>query len=86
MIFFPERSSDRLHVVDLQFVNGHQQETAHSRWICQMFSYSVAPPIRPFCMNRLDVDSADSAVSRTVLCSFLLGLEQIDKKKKKKKV
>lgn len=30
-------------------------------------------------MNRLDVDSADSAVSKTVLCSFLLDLKQIKK-------
>ena len=29
------------------------------------------------CMNRLDVDSAGSAVSKTVLCSLILGLKLI---------
>ncbi len=31
------------------------------------------------CMNRLDVDSADAAVSRTVLCSFLPVMKQTKK-------
>lgn len=51
----------------LKFVNCHQQRlyTADGFAKC---SHSVAPPI---CMNRLNVDSADSAVSKTVVCSFL---------------
>lgn len=58
-----------------QRVSCHQQRLRAAGEFAKC-SHSVAAPT---CMNRLNVDSADSAVSTAVLCSFLLGLKQIKK-------
>ena len=71
-----KRSSVLTWLTFTHFVDCHQQRLRTADGFAKC-SHSVAQPIRPICMNRLNVHSADSAVSKTVLCSFLLGLTQI---------
>lgn len=76
-----ERSSVLLDAVDLQVRQLPPANTVHSRKICQMFSKRRSTD-SAICMNRPNMGSADSAVSRADLRSFLLGLQQIFKKRK----
>lgn len=76
-----KRSSVVLYVVDLQLVSCHQQRLFTAGGFAKC-SHCVAPPIRPFAWADLMwIQRTDSAASGTVLCSFLLGLKQIEEKK-----